>query len=138
MNYISPKEEVLKVKRWPKNTIAAGRGHTVALKSDGTVVAVGRNKEGECNVSSWCDIEAVAAGNVHMATNTGNAHTIALKSNNTVEAVGWNKHGQCDVNDWHNIVAVAASISHQLLTLHSPSLFRPTATTVPSDLRATV
>ncbi|MCU5107940.1 RCC1 domain-containing protein, partial [Bacillus cereus] len=51
MTYISPKEEVLKVKRWPKNTIAAGRGHTVALKSDGTVVAVGRNKEGECNVS---------------------------------------------------------------------------------------
>ncbi|PGP35571.1 chromosome condensation regulator, partial [Bacillus cereus] len=43
MNY----EEILKVKRWPKGTIAAGRGHTVALKSDGTVVAVGRNKEGE-------------------------------------------------------------------------------------------
>ena len=61
MNYISPKEEVLQLKRWPKDTIAAGRGHTVALKSDGTVVAVGRNKEGECNVSSWCDIEAVAA-----------------------------------------------------------------------------
>lgn len=97
MNY----EEILKVKRWPKGTIAAGRGHTVALKSDGTVVAVGRNKEGECNVSRWCDIEAVAAGNVHMATNTGNAHTIALKSDNTVEAVGWNKHDQCDVNEWH-------------------------------------
>nr|WP_255291084.1 hypothetical protein [Bacillus thuringiensis] len=108
MNYISPKEEMLKVKRWPKGTIAAGRGHTVALKSDGTVVAVGRNKEGECNVSGWCDIEAVAAGNVHMATNTGNAHTIALKSDNTVEAVGWNKHNQCDVNEWHNIVSVAA------------------------------
>jgi len=100
MNY----EEILNVKRWPKGTIAAGRGHTVALKSDGTVVAVGRNKEGECNVSRWCDIEAVVAGNVHMATNTGNAHTIALKSDNTVEAVGWNKHNQCDVNEWHNIV----------------------------------
>ena len=31
MNYISPKDEVLKVKRWPKDTIAAGRGHTVTL-----------------------------------------------------------------------------------------------------------
>ncbi|MGF2715997.1 RCC1-like domain-containing protein, partial [Bacillus cereus] len=56
MDYISPKEEVLKVKRWPKDTIAAGRGHTVGLKSDGTAVAVGRNKEGECNVSGWRDI----------------------------------------------------------------------------------
>ena len=40
MDYISPKEAVLKVKRWPKDTIAAGRRHTVGLKSDGTVTAV--------------------------------------------------------------------------------------------------
>lgn len=52
MNY----EEILKVKRWPKGTIAAGRGHTVALKSDGTVVAVGDNTYGQCNVSSWHNI----------------------------------------------------------------------------------
>ena len=44
MEYISPKEAVLKVKRWPKDTIAAGRRHTVGLKSDGTVTAVGDNK----------------------------------------------------------------------------------------------
>ncbi len=43
MDYLLSKE---KVKRWPKDMIAAGRCHTVGLKSDGTVVAVGRNKEG--------------------------------------------------------------------------------------------
>ncbi|MDQ0194807.1 hypothetical protein J2T20_003178 [Paenibacillus wynnii] len=75
------------MKRWPKDTIAAGRRHTVGLKSDGTVTAVGDNKYGQCDVSGWRDIVAVAAGNVHMATNTGNAHTIGLKSDGTVAAV---------------------------------------------------
>lgn len=56
MNYISPKEEMLKVKQWPKDTIAAGRGHTVALKSDGTVVAVGDNTYGQCDVGRWLNI----------------------------------------------------------------------------------
>ncbi len=107
MDYISPKEAALNVKRWPKDTIAAGRRHTVALKSDGTVTAVGDNKNGQCDVSDWRDIVAVTAGNVHMATNTGNAHTVGLKSEGTVAAAGWNKHGQCDVSGWRDIVAVA-------------------------------
>src|SRR3954467_2232298 len=108
MDYISPKEVALKVKRWPKDTIAAGRRHTIGLKSDGSVIAVGDNKNGQCNVSGWLDIVAVAAGNVHMATNTGSAHTIGLRSDGTVAAVGWNKHGQCDVNDWCDIEVVAS------------------------------
>jgi len=87
-------------KRSANKTIAAGCRHTIGLKSDGTVIAAGDNKYGQCNVSGWFNIVAVAAGNVHMARNTGNAHTIGLKSDGTVEAVGWNKHNQCDVNDW--------------------------------------
>ena len=108
MDYISLKEAALKVKLWPKDTIAGGRRHTVGLKSDGTVTAIGDNKYGQCDVSSWRDIVAVTASNVHMATNTGHAHTIGLKSDGTVAAVGWNKHDQCDVNDWRDIVAVTA------------------------------
>ncbi|CAM3642823.1 RCC1 repeat protein [Marinicrinis lubricantis] len=57
MNYISPKDAALKVKRWPKYTIAAGRRHTVALKSDGTVTALGDNKYGQCDVSGWYGIQ---------------------------------------------------------------------------------
>ncbi len=34
-----------------QNEIAAGSDHTVALKSDGTVVAWGRNYYGQCNFS---------------------------------------------------------------------------------------
>lgn len=94
MNYISRKKEMLKVKRWPKDTIAAGRGHTVALKSDGKVMVVGWNEYGQCNVSNWRDIVAIAAGC---------AHTVGLKLDGTMVAIGDNTYGQCDVGSWRNI-----------------------------------
>ncbi|WP_139217088.1 RCC1-like domain-containing protein [Salibacterium halotolerans] len=40
-----------------KVTIAAGRRQTVGLKSDGTVIAVGDNKYGQCDVSGWRGIQ---------------------------------------------------------------------------------
>src|SRR3954464_575855 len=94
MDYISPKEAVLKVKRWPKATKAAGRRHTVGLKSDGTVTAVGWNAYGQCNVSDWRDIVAIAAGC---------AHTVGLKSDGKVVAVGDNEYDQCNVSCWRGI-----------------------------------
>lgn len=38
------------------DTIAASISHTVGLKADGTVVAVGNNFDGKCDVSDWTDI----------------------------------------------------------------------------------
>ncbi|MFD2329493.1 RCC1-like domain-containing protein [Cohnella sp. GCM10020058] len=52
------------VKQSPKITIATGQRHTVALQSDGTLVAAGDNKCGQCKVGDWRDIAAVATGNV--------------------------------------------------------------------------
>ena len=77
--------------------------HTVGLKSDGTVVAVGDNVFGRYDVSGWKDIVAVAAGDYH---------TVGLKSDGTVVAVGNNEYGQCDVRGWKDIVAVSAGNSH--------------------------
>ncbi|SPF41564.1 Beta-lactamase inhibitory protein II (fragment) [Candidatus Desulfosporosinus infrequens] len=77
-----------------KYTIAAGRRHTVGLKSDGTVTAVGDNNYGQCDVSGWSDIVAVAAGC---------AHTLGLKSDGTVVAVGDNEYGQCNLSGWCGI-----------------------------------
>ena len=37
--------------------VSAGSRHTVGLKSDGTVVAVGFNIYGQCDVSDWTDIK---------------------------------------------------------------------------------
>ena len=86
-----------------RDSISARDDHTVGLKADGTVAAVGYNEDGQCNVSGWTDIVAVAAG--------GN-HTVGLKADGTVMAVGSNGYGQCDVSGWRVIVAVAAGSSH--------------------------
>ena len=74
--------------------VSAGGWHTVGLKSDGTVVAMGRNREGQCDVSGWRDIIAVSAGD---------DHAVGLKSDGTVVATGNNYHGKCDVSDWTDI-----------------------------------
>jgi len=42
--------------------VAAGGYHTVGVKADGTVVAMGLNSDGQCNVGGWTDIIQVAAG----------------------------------------------------------------------------
>ena len=96
-----------------RETISASKFyHTVALKSDGTVVATGYTKYGACDVSDWTDIVAVA---------TGNYHTVGLKSDGTVVATKYIEDedssysfydGQCDVSDWTDIVAIAAGGSH--------------------------
>lgn len=89
------REELKKV----SGLIAAGAFHTVGLKADGTVVAVGSNKCGQCDVNGWSNIVAVAAGNFH---------TVGVKADGTVVAVGDNRFGECDVNGWSDIVAIAA------------------------------
>ncbi len=37
--------------------ISAGLSHTVSLKADGTVVAVGSKGAGQCDVSGWTGIK---------------------------------------------------------------------------------
>ncbi|MGN1019073.1 MAG: TIR domain-containing protein [Aristaeellaceae bacterium] len=86
-----------------EGSIAAGDYHTVGLKRDGSVVAVGSNGYGRCDVSGWTDIVAVAAGYYH---------TVGLKRDGSVVAVGYNEYGQCDVSGWTDIVAVAAGTRH--------------------------
>ena len=90
-----------------RETVSAGNNHTVALKSDGTVVAKGQLEYMQCqNVGKWTDIVAVASGRWH---------TVGLKSNGTVVAVGdneYNDYGECDVSGWTDIVAVASGRWH--------------------------
>ena len=86
-----------------RHSVAAGSSHTVAVKDNGTVVAVGNNKYGQCDVSTWTDIVEVAAGS---------SHTVGLKSDGTVIAVGYDKFGQCMASGWTDIVAIAAGAYH--------------------------
>lgn len=81
----------------PVGVLGVGFYHTVGLRRDGTLAAVGRNDEGQCDVSSWTDVAAVAAGAYH---------TVALHRDGTVSATGRNEEGQCDVGEWRNVVSV--------------------------------
>jgi alpha-tubulin suppressor-like RCC1 family protein len=62
----------------------------VGVKSDGTVVAVGGNNDGQLNVGSWTNIVQVAAS----------GHTVGVKSDGTVVAAGSNYYGQCSLYNW--------------------------------------
>jgi alpha-tubulin suppressor-like RCC1 family protein len=73
------------------NLVAAGYYNTVGLRSDGTVVAVGNNVYGQCDVGNWTSIEQIASG-------TG--HTIGLETDGTVVAAGRDDYGQSDVGLW--------------------------------------
>lgn len=87
--------------------VAAGWLHTVGLRPDGTVIAVGWNLWGQCNVGNWRDIIQVAAGGGDVGQ-----HTVGLRADGTVLAVGDNSAGQCEVDDWNDIVQVAAGDGH--------------------------
>ena len=75
----------------------------MGVRSDGTVVAVGDNASGQCDVGGWTDITEVAASI---------RHTVGLKSDGTVVAVGDNASGQCDVEEWTGIAWIAAGAYH--------------------------
>jgi len=83
--------------------VAGGGFHTVGLRFDGTVVAVGYNEYAECFVAGWTDVIQVLAGRYH---------TVGLRADGTVIAIGWCVYEQCNVGDWTDIVQVAGSFWH--------------------------
>jgi len=124
-----------------REVLSSDHTSTIGLKADGTVVAVGDNYYGQCDVSWWTDIIAVSAGYWHMvglksdgtvasvgdngsgqryvsdwaniiAVSAGEQHTVGLKADGTVVAAGDNFYGQCDVSNWADIVAVSAGEQH--------------------------
>lgn len=123
-----------------RKSIATGYEHTVALKSDGTVIATGTNENGECNVSEWKDIISVYAseyrtiglkadGSVCVAGKLFTNKSLSTLSNTTsidvafgviagikgdgqAVVVGTSSAGATNVSDWNNIVAISTSGSH--------------------------
>ncbi len=86
-----------------QGSISAGYAHTIGLKSDGTVVAVGTDIDNNgqfsdyLNVEDWTEIVEIA---------TDGTHTVGLKSDGTVVAVGDNEFGPIEVDDWTNIAQI--------------------------------
>ena len=125
---------------WPKaeTMIAAGEGHLLSLRDDGTVLAAGRNDAGQCDVEGWESIAAVYAGNIisgGLRTDgtvvvaggnetlwesvsswkgvvmlaLGTNHILGLTQDGTVLSAGTNQDGCCETGDWKNIASIWAS-----------------------------
>ena len=85
--------------------IASGTNHTLALTSDGRVIAMGNHEKGQCLVWEWRDVIAISAGN---------EFSLGLKSDGTVVSAGDNTVGQCNVSDWTKITSISAGYLNSL------------------------
>ena len=83
--------------------IHAGYEHSLALASDGTVYAWGRNNSGQLGKNDATDTHIPAAvqtlgtpmaGKVIVQLAAGNSQSMALASDGTVYTWGWNQYGQ--------------------------------------------
>ena len=109
--------------------VSAGGYHTVALLSDGTVYAWGRNDRGQLGDGTTTDrhIPVRVSGLTNVtAISAGYEHTVALKSDGTVWAWGLNFYGQLgdgttttrrtpvQVSGLTGITAISAGYSHTI------------------------
>jgi hypothetical protein len=87
--------------------MAAGDDHSLALKSDGTVVAWGDNGSGESNVPAGLEsVVSIAAGQ---------DHSLSLITDGTVVAWGDNRFGECNVPaGLGSVLAISAGADHSL------------------------
>ncbi len=124
-------------------SVAAGDGHSVGLRYNGTVIAVGNNTSGQMNVLNWENIVRIDArcdntvglrrdGRVVIAGDdrygqsaaaswenvadvaVGDYHVVGLTRDGVVKTAGRNKYGQLNVDGWEDVVDVAAGGYHTL------------------------
>lgn len=85
-------------------SVSCGSEYTVALKTDGTVIASGLFITGPRNIGyDWRNLVAI---------DCGYSHILGLKADGTVIAIGNNVYDECNVNDWNNIDAIACGAYH--------------------------
>jgi alpha-tubulin suppressor-like RCC1 family protein len=109
--------------------IAAGSVHSLALKSDGSVCAVGGNTYGHLGdgttapKATWTPVLAAGSGVIQVAVSQ--THSLVLKSDGSVWATGMNNYGQLgdgttkDKTTWisvipSGVIQVAAGGRHSL------------------------
>lgn len=125
------------------------------------MVAAGRVAELACEVSTWREVVAVAAGDWHtvgvladgtaLATGVGRfgqrdvrqwrglvnvsagyLHTVGLRADGTVVATGRGDTGACEVTAWREVVAIAARSQHSVAVIADVAYGRWAPTAVAS------
>ena len=91
--------------------VSAGESHTLALHTNGTAVAVGKNDDGQCEVSAWHDLVAVTAGTTH---------SLGLSANGKVLYAGNPESEKGNVKDWKNVIGIAAGMQFLLVCTYGP------------------
>ena len=83
--------------------VSCGYHHTVAIRSDGQVFAVGDNRYGQCAVKKFQRAVDLSCGV---------RHTAVLLDDGQVRAVGDNRYGQCNTEAWTDVVMTACGEFH--------------------------
>lgn len=110
----SRENELEKIReQMPSQVLAVGSAHTAALRSDGTVLAAGDNRFGQCNVSEWTDVVAIAAGAYH---------TVGLKADGSVVCTGDNSRGQCGADGCTDVIEIEAHAMDTVVRLRDGSI----------------
>jgi alpha-tubulin suppressor-like RCC1 family protein len=118
--------------------IATGRGHSLLLKSDGSLWAMGDNQYGELGDYSFTETnlpEQIVASNV-TAIAAGDYHSLFLKSDGSLWAMGDDNDGQLGDGSYNdigvilpeqvvssNVTAIAAGSYHSLFLKSDGSLW---------------
>lgn len=71
---------------------------TLGLRTDGRVLAVGNNLNGQCDTDAWRDVVSVASSG---------AHTVGLRRDGRVLAIGRNASGECATETWSRVIQIA-------------------------------
>ena len=85
--------------------VAAGGWHSLALKTDGSIVGWGDNKYGQATPP---------AGNDFVAISAGGKHSLALKTDGSIAGWGANSYGQATPPSGNDFVASSAGDDYSL------------------------
>jgi alpha-tubulin suppressor-like RCC1 family protein len=120
----------------PVTKVTASKGHSLFLKSDGSLWGMGGNTFGELGSGGYSTTNLpsqIMASNV-TAVAAGRAHNLFLKSNGSLWAMGWNQYGQLGDGTFidrnypkqivaSNVTAIAAGYAHSLFLKNDGSLW---------------
>lgn len=98
-------------------SVAAGGYHTVAICSNGRVLALGGNDHGQCDIPA-AKPQADLQMEHPVVVVAGKSHTVLVRSDGNVSICGCNEQGQCEAPDAPadaHYIAAAAGESHTVL-----------------------